>query len=405
MKGFELAGIVKPIGKREDDLMPKLRRAAPVLLGTWLALLAAACGSCTADEPADAGFQPPSHQGFDQVDEHGALRVSYLSDPNLGHDFDGRYIVYSSRAARMFLVDLETEREDRIFPRHMVQYSDTYPRRSFPTFAGKRIISRGRDAEELDLLLHVCTVTDWESEVLDVPTYRPNYMDSSGHLLVYNDQRYWDTLGGQNIEVFLYDFDTGVETRLTEKLMQQFTPKVSGDYVVWEDYGKGYEREEIALYHIPSGEIRMLTDDDVRQMAPEIDGNHVVWSDLRNGQASPGGGYRNLDIYLYRIDTGELRRISDEEHEQKYPTIHGRWIAWTDTRHATDYSPSGIPDTTTIYVYDLETEQEKRVTFGEGFHECCPKIHGDTLIYYSFGTGGWGSLWMVDLKRHFPDEE
>ena len=50
----------------------------------------------------------------------------------------------------------------------------------------------------------------------------------------------------------------------------------------------------------------------------------------------------------------------------------------------------------------METEQEKRVTFGEGFHECCPKIHGNKLVYYSFATGGWGSLWMVDLENYFP---
>ena len=25
------------------------------------------------------------------------------------------------------------------------------------------------------------------------------------------------------------------------------------------------------------------------------------------------------------------------------------------------------------------------------------------LVYYSFATGGWGSLWMVDLKDYWPD--
>ncbi|MBN2496069.1 MAG: hypothetical protein JXR96_15860, partial [Deltaproteobacteria bacterium] len=59
--------------------------AGLLLLGLW----AWGCSGC---EDVDGGYKPPSHQGFDEVDRYGAVRVGYLEDPNLGFDFNGKYI-------------------------------------------------------------------------------------------------------------------------------------------------------------------------------------------------------------------------------------------------------------------------------------------------------------------------
>ncbi len=364
-----------------------------------LLVCAGLVGTC---EEEDNTYHPPYHEGFDEVNEYGAVRVAYMNDPNLGYDFDGRYIVYASRSAKMYLGDIEKEYEEKIFPREWVAHDAKYPSRSYPVFAGERVVSRGKDASGDKLGLWISSGPDWVQTRLDLPYYLPDYMKVDGDCLVYNDQRYWDELGGSNLEVFLVNLRSGVEKRLTEQPMQQFLGGISEDYVVWEDYSLGHFQENVVLYQISTGISTYLTDEDTRQFAPAIHGDVVVWTDLRNGQLFASGGYVNADIYMHRISTGEEIQLTSEEHDQEYPTVHGKWVAWSDLRFGTR-SASGIPDTTNVFVYNLETGEEKQVTFGEGYHEGMAKIYGDKLIYYSFATGGWGSLWMVDLKDYWPD--
>ncbi len=375
------------------DLTGKLALACLLLVCAGLV------GTC---EEEDNTYHPPYHEGFDEVNEYGAVRVGYMNDPNLGYDFDGRYIVYSSRNAKMYLVDIEKEYEEKVFPREWVAHDADYPRRSYPVLAGEKIASRGWDAPGDELDLWITSGPDWEQTRLDLPYYMPNHLVVDGVWFLYNDQRYWDELGGSNVEVYMVNLDSLQETRLTEQPMQQFVRGISGDYVVWEDYSLGPFHENVVLHQISTGISTYLTDEDTRQFAPAIHGDVVVWSDLRNGQLFASGGYVNTDIYMHRISTGEETQLTSEEHDQEYPTVHGKWVAWTDLRFGIR-SASGIPDTTNVFVYNLETGEEKQVTFGEGYHECMPRIFGDKLIYYSFATGGWGSLWMVDLKDYWPD--
>jgi len=172
--------------------------------------------------------------------------------------------------------------------------------------------------------------------------------------------------------------------------------------VVWEDYRKGFCKEEIVLYDLTTGQSIQLTDDNITQFRPDVDGDLVVWTDLRNGTTYPNCSYENSDIYLYRISTGELRQLTSEPHDQEYATISGKYVAWTDYRYGSR-DPSGVPIQSHVFVYNLEKGEEKQVTFGKGFVECCPKISGDLLVYLSYATGGWGALWMVDLKKYWPD--
>ena len=311
-------------------------------------------GTC---EEEDNTYHPPYHQGFSEVNEYGAVRVSYMNDPNLGYDFDGRYIIYACRNAKMYLVDLEKEYEEKIFPREWIAHDAKYPSRSYPVFAGEGVVSRGLDAPGDELDLWTTSGPDWEQTRLDFPYYMPNHLVVDGVWLLYNDQRYWNELGGSNVEVYLVNLDSLQETRLTEQPMQQFVRGISGDYVVWEDYSLGPLHENVVLYQISTGIETYLTGEDTRQFAPAIHGDVVVWTDLRNGQLFASGGYVNADIYMHRISTGEEFQLTSEEHDQEYPTVHGKWVAWSDLRFGTR-SASGIPDTTNVFVYNLETGEE-----------------------------------------------
>jgi len=237
---------------------------------------------------------------------------------------------------------------------------------------------------------------------LDLPLFDPRHIDIAGTRLVYADRRFWDDLGGQNTEIFLYDIETGVETRLTTQPMIQAFPAISGDRVVWEDYRKGHFCEEIVLYDLATKEYRNITDDLVRQFSPNIDGDLIVWTDLRNGESRTNGSYTNADVYLYRISTGELTQITTDPGDQEYPFVNGKYIGWTDLRHGNRTS-SGMYEVSNVFVYNLETREEKQVTFSTTLSECCPVIRGDKLVYQSYDINtGKGALWMVDLKKYWP---
>ncbi|MBN2495461.1 MAG: hypothetical protein JXR96_12775 [Deltaproteobacteria bacterium] len=359
-----------------------------------------------ASDADGAIYEPPTHVGFDEMDEHGAVRVGYLADPNQGHDIAEGWIAYASRKGGLYLVDIESETETRVYPNEPVNEDAAH----YPGFRAEPVINRGviytrgyndSTTERPAVLAYDIRAGVWES-IGTPPEANPRYLDADGRWLAWSDMRHWDEDGGSNDEVYLYDLDSRVEHRLTHQPVMQGDPCISGDHIVWDDYIKGNTIEEIVLYTISTGESIYLTDDLIPQFSPDIDGDNVVWTDLRNGEYFPGDGYVNTDVYLYRISTGEYVQITTDEHDQEFPRIKGKYIAWKDLRNGIR-GPDGVPDTTNIFVYNLETSEEKQVTFGQGYMECCPRIYGDRLVYYSIRTGGWGSLWMVDLKRFWPD--
>lgn len=390
-----------------------------------LAWLAAGCawgarspqdGGGPADVPGGTGDQPgvvqdgadrppsgpvPTHQGFDQVDPHGAVRISYLDDPILGFDFDGRHVVYSSYEGFMYLVDLQTEQEVRLYPPYPVSGPDWSSSRSSPRLAGDGIVSRGADSPSTDVLLFFHDFSTLTERVIALPYVFPDYMDADGTRLVFNDRRHWDEDGGWNMEVYLYDFAQGQERRLSHQPKSQFLGGISGGYVVWEHSIPGTFKEKIELHDLASGQTRRLTEDDIRQFAPRIHGDLVVWTDFRNGTVYPNGAYTNADVYLYRISTGEEVRITTDPHDQEYPFVHGKWIAWTDLRHGSR-NQSGQASDTRVYVHDLDTGTERPVSFGQEMWEGNGKVWGDRLVYQSCCLDHGGALWLVDLERYIP---
>ncbi len=353
------------------------------------------------EDPGGDPGPPPVHQGFDVVDPHGAVRISYLDDATGGFDFDGRYVVYSSWELYLYLTDLAEQKEVRLEPKHTIPPKKRVAR-FLPRVRNNIVVSTGiDDGNKRDIYLY--SLAQQRCETITGEESDPTYFGFDGYKIAFNDMRHWDEDGGQNVEVYSYDLATASLQRITRQPRQQFVPEIDGQYIVWEDYSKGQFKEEVVLYNLETGQSRNLTNDDTRQFGLSIHDDLVAWTDLRHGQVNPNGTYTNADIYLYRISTGETRRITDEEHDQEFPCVHGRWVAWSDLRHGSrneSFQPSGVR----VYVHDLVTGQQKAVTFGEEMIEGTPKIWGNTLVYRSCCIDDGGALWMVDLGRYFDLE-
>lgn len=146
--------------------------------------------------------------------------------------------------------------------------------------------------------------------------------------------------GGSNVpenntDIYMYDIKTGEETAIATGSLQECSPFVSGDYVVWEDRNDGDLAADIYLYNIASNEKIRITDDKVDQRTPRIYGNYLVWMDERNGISTNdviiNGKLPNSDIFLYNIDSKEEYLVSGEE-PQVMPDISENYIAFITSR-------------------------------------------------------------------------
>lgn len=104
------------------------------------------------------------------------------------------------------------------------------------------------------------------------------------------DEKYPDVSQGRivylvdnNVEVF--EFYSGVRTRLTNDTKQRIYAKISGNFVVWTE--KNNDNWDIVLFNLADGQTYQLTDDPWDQYLTDVDGNRAVYWDNR-------AGYRNI---------------------------------------------------------------------------------------------------------------
>jgi beta propeller repeat protein len=244
-----------------------------------------------------------------------------------------------------------------------------------------------------------------------------------------------------NYDVFLLDLDTGEVTQLTTEEHSQRSPRIYGDTIIWLDARSSGEQfpysYDIYAYDLKTGQEKRITEDTTVEGYNQaaIDGGIIVWTDMRHADmevASHAGNdsaYNN-EIYAYDLNTGDERRLTTSPKNDHAPDISGNivtWlrqedyrkadifacdlesgvetqvstsgyavfspsvyedkIAWTDARSSkgntnNDVVENGQIPGADIYLYDLETKKETRLTeTEEGKVWDSPVISGNYLVY------------------------
>ncbi len=132
----------------------------------------------------------------------------------------------------------------------------------------------------------------------------------------------------QDRDIWMHDFSTKSETKLTSNEQDQSSPVIEGDYVAWiDDKDLAEGKREISIYNIKTKEIFSLETGDVLKTAYlydlSLNKNQIVWIDNRN---------KNRDVYFYNINSGVERRITFNSADQAHPRIYGDKIVWIDYR-------------------------------------------------------------------------
>ncbi len=144
----------------------------------------------------------------------------------------------------------------------------------------------------------------------------------------------------------------------------QLDPAIRAGRVVWQDFRDvGYG--EIYFRNLETGELRRLTNNGFGQYAPDIDGHWVVWQDNRNTQ---------VDIYGLDLRRGVETRLTQTAANEARPRLAGNWVLFTE-------DSAGVL-TDNFFLLDLGTGRSLPLT--------------RSATKKSFGTVGSGQLFWQE---------
>jgi|GEM_PF-3077078 len=226
----------------------------------------------------------------------------------------------------------------------------------------------------------------------------------AGDILVYEDH-----FGG-NATIFMYNFSTGENQRLSSINNRQYTPHTDGDFVVWVD--NTFTVQSIYLYNIATGEANRIASRGSEKRNPRVHYPWVAWSDFSNN---------SWEIFSYNISTQETRRVASHNYHalrsefdaqgnrrnhhdgQLAITIYNDRIVWTDFRD----------QNWDLYGANLRTREVFPVVVAPR-NQLDPHLEGDRLVYrndignrisiylYNFSTRENRLISFAHADRHFP---
>jgi beta propeller repeat protein len=206
-----------------------------------------------------------------------------------------------------------------------------------------------------------------------------------------------------------------LRTRESERVLeidpdnvQVGAPSIYENMVVWSAADISEEQQDeldwnVLLLDLDTGEVQQITDDQHAQTEPRICGNTIVWLDNRHGTGERYPYPQPLDVYAYDLSTGEEKRITAATTAEGYghPAASGSIVVWTDSRHVDPEvirHASNEPDyNNEIYMYDLTTGEERRVTDYPG-NDRCPAIDGNRIVWLRQSDYRKADVFVYDIK-------
>lgn len=258
-----------------------------------------------------------------------------------------------------------------------------------------------------DIYLYDMT-TGIETQLVDDPWDQIN-PDIWGDYVVWEDYRY-DTSRTQIYQIstgITYPVYSGADSGLwANGAREHASPKIYDDYVVWS--GDDGNAKRVFVYKIDTdgvapwdGVFGKLSDISINQLSPDIYGDKIVWYAYTDIDPDDGNLYYNSYTYTpgsgfsFGTSSGNLvvepldpLDPSDPYfYDQKNPAIYDDVIVWEDKR-------SGIAND--IYMYDISSTTETRVT-DEMANQSSPKIFADVVVWVD-ERNGLKDLWSYSIS-------
>jgi len=218
----------------------------------------------------------------------------------------------------------------------------------------------------------------------DLSTKKETQITTSGS--AYSPDIYGDRIVGIDdrnrlYDIYVYDLSTNKEIAIaTDQSISYDSPaSIYGDRIVWQE--SGYK---IYIYDLSTNKKTEISNVPawISDMRPDICDDKIVWQDMRNASGEDDGNILlRPDIYMYDVSTNKETRITTSE-SAGYPSIYGDRIVWCDND---------------IYMYDLSTSKETQITNSgssvNGYRS--PEIYGDKITWTDTRNNKEGENWDI----------
>jgi beta propeller repeat protein len=229
---------------------------------------------------------------------------------------------------------------------------------TLPTLDGDRVIyARIPPAGNWPLLVYDLT-TGVETPFATAGEYLLPRLALSGHRAAWHDNR------NNNWDIYTFDFNTNMETRLTTDTSSQLWPAIFGDRVTWMDYRHHGTWQDLYTYDFTTGTETRLTEASTLGRGSPVSADRIVWGDIRGGQFS---------LYEYDFNRPNHERPLNTTLLSSEITMNGSRVAWTDVVYD-------------IRAFDFTTGTEVRVTNNPGSARY-PWISQDYLVWTDYRNG------------------
>jgi len=202
--------------------------------------------------------------------------------------------------------------------------------------------------------------------------------------VVYENVRRVD--GDSTFDLTVYDLALERPTVIWEDGDLWGSLSAAGPFAVFAEQQKspnGSLQSNVFLYDHRTGSVQPITTGDYQSRRDaRTDGQLAVWSDTRDGTFVPFQGSTNVNIYLYDIAAGETHRVTSEEHNQRWPDVHGDFVVYQDDRAGTSWSDYLRMDVVNydIYLTNWRTGREFQLTF-DPLEQLEPRVHGRQVVF------------------------
>ena len=224
-----------------------------------------------------------------------------------------------------------------------------------------------------------------QRRITDVPANR-NHLRISSSWLVWADNRNEIQERLERYNIYAYDLSKNQEIPVAVAIGHQKQPAIHGDVVVWSDNrnspqigsrGEGCHdlpdrRCDIYSYNLVTGEERLLAQTGTNNGLPSIHGDLVVWQQYLESGSSL--------IVLLDMSTGKQRDIGTGGRSNTQPLVSANHVVWA-VKEPCDVG--GLPrflgnkSATGAFAYRLDTGEVRRLS---NYVEARALLHGNTAV-------------------------
>jgi beta propeller repeat protein len=134
----------------------------------------------------------------------------------------------------------------------------------------------------------------------------------------------YENWSGPSSTIYLYNSSNSRSVQISTS-GYDVTPAIHGSNVVWQNLS-ATGKKRIMLFNITTGESRPIPPAGIEfdQTNPKISGDYIVWEDTRTRNPS-------TDIYLYDLSDGSEHLLTPSSAGGKFmPAVYGNRIVWQD---------------------------------------------------------------------------